>query len=147
MALPDPVAAGELQEEIAIEAAGGAEVDILDLGVMAQLCGTGSRLEALLTGFCSTTDRGASAWKRPGPITMPERQDVPALPVRQTPICEMNLVLRNGSSASEPPSEPYPESLTPPNGVSGSARPCWFTETMPLSKASDSMSMFFDERV
>lgn len=45
---PDPVAVGELQEEIAIEAAGGAEVDVLDLGVMAQPRGARSRLEALL---------------------------------------------------------------------------------------------------
>ncbi|MNL47523.1 hypothetical protein D3C87_1703160 [compost metagenome] len=48
VALPDPVAAGQLHEEIAVEAAGGAEVDILDLGVVAQLGGAGSRLEALL---------------------------------------------------------------------------------------------------
>src|SRR5690606_34094553 len=34
--VPDPVAAGELQEQIAVEAAGGAEVDVLDLGVMAE---------------------------------------------------------------------------------------------------------------
>ena len=46
--VPDPVAAGELQEQIAVEAAGGAEVDVLDLGVMAEPGGTGSRLEALL---------------------------------------------------------------------------------------------------
>lgn len=47
--LPDPITAGELQEQVAIEAAGGAEVDVLDLGVMAELRGTGPCLEALLT--------------------------------------------------------------------------------------------------
>ena len=41
--VPDPVASGEPQEQITIEAAGGAEVDILDLGVMAEPGGTGSR--------------------------------------------------------------------------------------------------------
>ena len=46
--VPDPVAAGELQEQIAVEAAGGAEVDVLDLGIMAQFCGTCPGLEALL---------------------------------------------------------------------------------------------------
>lgn len=46
--LPDPVAAGELEKQIAVEAAGGAEVDVLDLGVMTEPGGTGSRLEALL---------------------------------------------------------------------------------------------------
>ena len=50
--MPDPVAAGELQEQIAVEAAGGAEVDVLDLGVMAEPGGTGSRLEALLAARC-----------------------------------------------------------------------------------------------
>jgi len=46
--LPDPVASGELQEQIAVKAAGGAEVDVLDLGVMAEPCRAGCRLEALL---------------------------------------------------------------------------------------------------
>lgn len=46
--LPDPVAAGELQDEIAVKAASGAEVDVLDLSVMTQPGRTGSRLEALL---------------------------------------------------------------------------------------------------
>ena len=46
--VPDPVAAGELQEQIAVEATGGAKVDVLDLGVMAEPGGTSSRLETLL---------------------------------------------------------------------------------------------------
>ena len=46
--LPDPVAAGELQEQITVKATGSAEVDVLDLSVMAQPCRAGSRLEALL---------------------------------------------------------------------------------------------------
>jgi hypothetical protein len=44
----DPVAAGELEEQAAIETAGGAEVDILDAGLVAQARGTGAALEALL---------------------------------------------------------------------------------------------------
>lgn len=46
--VPDPVAAGELQEQIAVEATGGAKVDVLHLGVMAEPGGTSSRLETLL---------------------------------------------------------------------------------------------------
>ena len=44
----DPVAGGELEEQRAIETAGGAEVDILDAGLMAQPRGPGASLEALL---------------------------------------------------------------------------------------------------
>lgn len=47
--LADEVAAGELEEEVAVETARGAEVDILDLGVMAQPGGAGTGLETLLT--------------------------------------------------------------------------------------------------
>lgn len=49
VALADPVASGELQEEIAIEPTGGAEVNVLELGVVAEVCGPGPGLEALLT--------------------------------------------------------------------------------------------------
>jgi hypothetical protein len=38
--LPDPVAAGELQEKIAIKTPGDAEVYVLDPGVMKELSGT-----------------------------------------------------------------------------------------------------------
>lgn len=43
-----PVATRQLEEEIAVEAAGGVEVDVLDLGVTVQFCGARPRLEALL---------------------------------------------------------------------------------------------------
>jgi hypothetical protein len=46
--LADEVAGRELEEQGAIEAAGGAIVDVLDAGVMAQPCGSGARLKALL---------------------------------------------------------------------------------------------------
>ena len=46
--LADPVTAGELEEEPAIEPPGGAEVGVLDLRVVAQPCGAGACLEALL---------------------------------------------------------------------------------------------------
>ena len=48
MPFADPVAAGELQEQRAVEAAGGAEVDVLDLRGMAQPGGAGAALEPLL---------------------------------------------------------------------------------------------------
>ncbi|MDQ0138054.1 alpha-D-ribose 1-methylphosphonate 5-triphosphate synthase subunit PhnG [Neorhizobium galegae] len=48
MPLPDPVAGGKLEEEVAIETARCSEIGILDLGVMAQPGGTGSGFEALL---------------------------------------------------------------------------------------------------
>jgi hypothetical protein len=47
--LADEVAAGELEEQGAIEAAGSAVIDVLDAGVMAQPCGLGAGLEALLS--------------------------------------------------------------------------------------------------
>ena len=47
--LPDPVAGGELEEERSVEAAGGAEVDVLDGGAVAKLGRLEARLEALLT--------------------------------------------------------------------------------------------------
>ena len=46
--LADPVAAGELQEQRAVEPARCAVVDVLDGGEMAQLGGPGACLEALL---------------------------------------------------------------------------------------------------
>ena len=46
--LADEVAGGELAEQGAIEAAGGAVIDVLDAGVVAQPCGPGARFEALL---------------------------------------------------------------------------------------------------
>ena len=46
--LSDEVADGELEEQGAIEAAGGVIIDVLDAGVVAQPCGPGPRLEALL---------------------------------------------------------------------------------------------------
>jgi hypothetical protein len=48
VALTDPVAAGELEEQRAIETADGAVVDVLDAGGMAQPGGAGAGLEALL---------------------------------------------------------------------------------------------------
>jgi len=47
--LADPVAAGEAEEEPAVEAARRLEVDILDAGVVAQRGGASAVLEALLT--------------------------------------------------------------------------------------------------
>lgn len=47
--LADPVAAGELEEEPAVEAARRLELDILDTGVVAQSGGANPVLEALLT--------------------------------------------------------------------------------------------------
>jgi hypothetical protein len=44
----DPLAAGKLEEEAAVQTAGGAEVDVLDAGLMAQTGGTGAGFEALL---------------------------------------------------------------------------------------------------
>ena len=44
----DPLAAGKLEEEAAVETAGSSEVDILDTGLVAQTSGTGAGLEALL---------------------------------------------------------------------------------------------------
>src|SRR5262249_41061601 len=44
----DEVAGGELEEQGAIEAACGVIIDVLDAGVVAQPCGPGARLEALL---------------------------------------------------------------------------------------------------
>ena len=44
----DPGTAGELEEQVAIEAAGRAEVDILDAGLVAQARRPGTGLEPLL---------------------------------------------------------------------------------------------------
>jgi hypothetical protein len=46
--LADEVAGGELEKQGAIEATGGVIIDVLDTGVVAQPCGPGTRLEALL---------------------------------------------------------------------------------------------------
>ena len=51
------------------------------------------------------------------------------------PVWETNLVVIYASRPSGPPSEPYPESLTPPKGVSTSPKPWWLIETWPLSIA------------
>jgi hypothetical protein len=48
VALPDPVTSAELRKEIAIEATGGSEVNVLKLGVVADVCGPSPGLEALL---------------------------------------------------------------------------------------------------
>ena len=48
VALTDPVAAGELEEQRAIETTDGAVVDVIDAGGMAQPGGAGAGLEALL---------------------------------------------------------------------------------------------------
>lgn len=48
MAGAEPVVAGELEEQGAVEAAGGAVVDIFDAGGLAQLGGAGAAFELLL---------------------------------------------------------------------------------------------------
>ena len=48
MPLADPVAAGELEEQRAVKAALGTEVDIFDLRIMSQPGRTGPGLEAFL---------------------------------------------------------------------------------------------------
>ncbi|GEP12587.1 hypothetical protein MGN01_44320 [Methylobacterium gnaphalii] len=45
---PDPVAGGELEEQGPVQAAMAAVIDVLDTGGMAQPCGAGAGLEALL---------------------------------------------------------------------------------------------------
>ena len=52
VALPDPVAARELEKERSVEAARGTEVYIFDLCVMAQPGRAGTCLEALLAARC-----------------------------------------------------------------------------------------------
>ena len=47
--LSEPVAAGKRHEQVAIEAASGPKVGILDLCIMAQLGGPGTGFEALLS--------------------------------------------------------------------------------------------------
>jgi len=44
----------------------------------------------------------------------------------------MNFVLRKPSRASVPPSDPWPDSLVPPNGVSGNPSPKLLIEIMPV---------------
>ena len=39
------------------------------------------------------------------------------------PVCDTSLVVIYASKPSGPPSDPYPESLTPPNGVSTNPNP------------------------
>src|ERR1700738_3450478 len=50
--LADEVAACELEEHRAIEATSGVVIDVLDAGIMAQPCGPGAGLEALVLPRC-----------------------------------------------------------------------------------------------